>query len=677
MLFFQSALLVGYGYTHVVKRWRLSVSAAILHGGIVLGPLAVLPLDLAGARFADHGDPIVWLIQVMMASVGLPFVALATTAPLLQHWFAASRHPAAGDPYFLYASSNVGSVAALLAYPTLIEPRISLVTQTRLWMAGYVVSAVLILVCLIVVRARAADPFPRAGAPEAVPPPSILRRVEWLALAFVPCSLLLAVTTFLTTDLAAVPLLWIVPLSIYLVTFIIAFSTAAPRAMSVSARVLPLVLLPLILLVIARAGVSLWFALPLHLLTFASFSMLCLGRLAETRPHHAYLTEFYLWLAAGGMLAGVFNSVVAPLIFTSVAEYPVTIAAACLLLAARPRALEVLRSFRPLARPAAVGILTLGLLVTTRTVGLEPREIMVLLGAPALVCFSLSRSPMRFAAGVSAMLAAGAVAGTAAWGNVLHAERTFFGVYRVSEDPDRMFVTLYHGTTVHGRQQARSSVAEPLTYYHRGSPIADVLRSTEREGRSIGIVGLGVGSLAAYARAGEHWTFYEIDRAVERIARDARFFRFLSACPECVVRIGDARMTLEKSSTMHDLLVLDAFSSDAIPVHLLTKEAFATYAARLTPTGLVVFHISNRHVELRPVLARLARDLEWLSLARVNVVGADEKRGHSTSDWVVMGREPGHFSGLNNVREWTALQADEEAAWSDDFANLLGALRWR
>ena len=411
-------------------------------------------------------------------------------------------------------------------------------------------------------------------------------------------------------------------------------------------------------------------------MTFGAASVLCLGRLAALRPQTRHLTEFYLWVAAGGTLGGVINSTVAPAVFTSVAEYPMMLGAACFLLAWTAGAANVAKSYRMLRRPIAIGLVTSIALAAGRTLQLDPREIMLLLGAPALLCFSISREPWRFALGISLMLGAAAVVGTAAWGRVLHAERTFFGVYRVSEDRAGQFVTLYHGTTVHGRQHTGSSLPEPLTYYHRRGPIADVLRQIDGSERSIGVVGLGVGSLAAYARPRDRWTFYEIDPAVERIARDERYFRFLAGCRECVVTIGDARLSLERGREAYDLLVIDAFSSDAVPVHLLTTEAFTTYASRLNPDGVLAFHISNRHVDLRPVLARLARDRQWTALARFDVAGEDLAHGYSASDWVVMGQESRYLARLRQLDGWAALHADGRSSWSDQSANLWAVLRW-
>jgi hypothetical protein len=488
---------------------------------------------------------------------------------------------------------------------------------------------------------------------------------------------MLAVTTYLSTDVAAVPLLWIVPLIIYLGTFIVAFGGHRERALAIAARALPLVLLPLLMLLVAQGEAAWWFALPLHLASFAALSLLCLGRLVQSRPDASHLTRFYLWLAVGGALGGVFNTLVAPTVFAGVAEYPLVIAGACFLLAAGAGVFTVLRRPGRLIKPLLVGVLTLVGLLANHRLGAGPGGLFFFLGVPALLCFSMSRDRPRFAYGVSLLLAAGALGETPAWGRVLHAERTFFGVYRISESADGQLVTLYHGTTVHGRQVKGSAKPEPLTYYRPESPIADVLRAVDRTPLSIGVVGLGVGSLASYAREEDTWIFYELDPAVERMARDARFFRYLEACPGCRVVVGDARVSLDAAAASHDILVLDAFSSDAIPIHLLTREALDVYGRRLAPGGLLTVHISNRHVELRPVIARLARDRGWAAAARMDVVPEALQARYSSSDWVVLAPRAEAIAAIVRSPQWTPLVADDGPAWSDDFSNIWMALRWR
>jgi hypothetical protein len=262
-------------------------------------------------------------------------------------------------------------------------------------------------------------------------------------------------------------------------------------------------------------------------------------------------------------------------------------------------------------------------------------------------------------------------------GSVVHAERTFFGVYRVTTTPQYGFVSLIHGTTLHGRQIQNAPIPEPLTYFHRKSPIGDVFAARGEGARSVGIVGLGIGTLAAYAQPSSHWVFYEIDPAVERIARDTQFFRFLEVCGNrCRVVLGDARLSLAHTNDRYDVLVLDAFSSDAIPVHLLTTEALRVYEQRLTADGILAMHISNRHIKLRPVLGRLARDRGWIAFARFDA-REDNTSGVTASDWVVLARNAEDAGAIARDPRWTRITSADGPAWSDDFSNVWTTLRWR
>ena len=362
----------------------------------------------------------------------------------------------------------------------------------------------------------------------------------------------------------------------------------------------------------------------------------------------------------------------------TIGEYPLVIAVGCLLLGVG----KSLHPSTPLrqrlwAPPAAAGALTAAVLLAGRLERLDEQTIFPLLGLAALASFSVSRRPVYFDLAVSAMVAAGAIVGGFQWGQVQYSARTFFGVYRVTTGADARFVTLYHGTTVHGRQRTGELNPEPLTYYHRQSPIGDVFKTRTGGARSIGVVGLGVGSLAAYLLPTERWTFYEIDPAVEDIARDERFFRYLSVCGgACAVLHGDARLSLQAHPVAHDILVLDAFSSDAIPLHLLTRQAMAVYLSRLADRGILAFHISNNHLDLGPVLARLARDLDLAVRVRVDVVAADDPEGRNTSIWVVAARSMEDFGPIAEDVRWTDLTADDQPAWTDDFSNIWSVIDW-
>jgi hypothetical protein len=489
---------------------------------------------------------------------------------------------------------------------------------------------------------------------------------------------MLGVTTYLSTDVAAVPLLWVVPLACYLLTFIVAFGWYSDGVRARAQRMLPHVLLPLVLLLLSESSLPLVLAVLVHVGAFTLISLLCHGQLALQRPGINHLTEFYLWLAAGGVLGGIFNTLIAPQVFTSVAEYPIAIVAGCLLCVSRGQVLDALANPRSRRRPAFAMAMAVALVIGGRMGGIAGPPILALLGAPALVCLSVAKDAARFALGITGLFAAFAIGNAlvpSGDGQVLRAERTFFGVYRVKADPNRPLISLLHGTTIHGRQVIGDASPEPSTYYHRQSPIGQVLTARGDRARSIGVIGLGTGTLAAYVTPGAHWVFYEIDGAVERLARDARFFRYLERCgTQCDVVIGDARLTLARSQAAHDILILDAFSSDAIPVHLLTTEAVQTYEARLAESGVLAFHISNRHIQLRPVLGRLARARGLVAFARFDAA-VGTQRGHAASDWVIMARRAETLSDLTHDARWTRLSADHRRSWSDDFSNIWSELQ--
>jgi hypothetical protein len=679
MLFFQAALLAGYAYSHVGLE-RLGVRRqALIHSVIVWLPLLVMPFAVAGQAASASDNPIWWLLWTLATRVGLPFVVLASTAPLVQRWFSIARRDAS-DPYWLYAASNAGSLASLITFPTVLEPLIPLRQQTAIWSIGYAIVAALLTSCAVMVIRRGGDAA--LAAPEQTVAnedrPTMRRRLRWLAVAFVPSSLMLGVTTYLSTDVAAVPLLWVLPLSCYLLTFIVAFGWNPNTTSAVARRLLGPALLPLVLIVIADVPLKLWVLVPLHLVAFAVLALWCHSELARDRPGVRHLTEFYLWLAAGGVLGGAFNTIIAPQIFTSVAEYPIAIALGCALGLSLEQLRELARDPRRLSRPAlAVGITIAVLLGEHFTLVTRP-VVVILLGVPIVISSRTARDTARLAIVVIGLLGAFMIGNAfmpTGGGSVLHAERTFFGVYRVRTDPAAHMVTLMHGTTIHGAEVVGHVNPEPLTYYYRGGPISQVFSARGDNARSVGVIGLGAGSLAAYARPGSSWVFYEIDAAVERLARDTRFFHYLGRCgTQCRVVIGDARLSLASAAAVHDVLVLDAFSSDAIPLHLLTSQALQTYESHLAPDGLLVVHISNRHIRLRPVVARLAREQGLTAFARFDG-SADQSRGYQNSEWVVMARTADALESFRHDSQWTALKADTRPAWSDDFSNIWTELR--
>jgi hypothetical protein len=680
MVFFQTALLAGYLYAHLVSRWlglrrQVAVHLAFLTVAALTLPIAIGP----DWKPPTEGTPVPWLIALLAWCLGLPFLVVSSTAPLLQKWFAASGHPAGRDPYFLYAASNLGSMLALLGYPLLLEPLLTLERQNEAWALGYAALAALVAVCGLAVWRRPAAGDRLQDTPAATDEDSVGwgRRLHWLALAFAPSSLLLAVTAYITTDLAAVPLLWVVPLCLYLLTFVIVFARRPVLRHAWMVKAQPFIVIPLALLFTESS--AFWLLLPLHLAAFFVTAMVCHGELARRRPATSHLTEFYLWMAFGGMLGGVFNALLAPIAFDWVLEYPLALVVACLL---RPRLAHHRGGLlATLGLPLLVLLLTL-LQMQWRRLGLPDLGTvgaLILLVPVAMLLYSFAARPLRFGLGVAAVLSVALLAGEP---NQIQARaRSFFGVYTIKHDPAGYHL-LVHGTTVHGAQRSDpSDRSEPLTYFHRDGPLGQVFAALEDSPpQRVAAVGLGVGTVACYRRPGQRWTFFEIDPLVERIARDRRWFHYLADCaPDAEVVMGDARRSLQEAAQgAYDLMILDAFSSDAIPVHLLTREAFALYRERLAPGGLIALHISNRNLDLAPVVADLLADAGLAGRIQTQAPPLAAQRVYrNAATWVVAGRTEADLGALANDSRWDRLPAAAAHPWTDDFSNLIGALRWR
>jgi predicted O-methyltransferase YrrM len=418
----------------------------------------------------------------------------------------------------------------------------------------------------------------------------------------------------------------------------------------------------------------------LHLIAFIVIALVLHIQLAESRPSTEHLTEFYLWIAVGGLLGGLFNTMLAPILFNGIAEYPIAIIVACLLRAQTQETEPWRKSWRALVTVALVGGLTLAANVLMQRWALDFNTWIPLLAIPLLLSFSVARRPQYFAAAITLMLVAGMFGGLNT-GAVLHAERTFFGVYRLMNDADGRYRSLYHGTTLHGRQSLDQAGAnEPLTYYHRTGPIGQVLTALADSLKTgnIGAVGLGTGSLAAYATPEQRWTFYEIDPAVVRIARNPEFFTFLHRSPAAIGIVqGDARLALEAAAPGgHDLLILDAFSSDAIPVHLMTREALQVYLNALSPHGVLAYHISNRQLSLLPVIASLAAEKNLAGLSQFDRGSPEDAAlGKTGSHWVVVARTTADLQTLTSDPRWTPTTNERrQPPWTDDFSNIVSVI---
>jgi hypothetical protein len=693
MVFYQGSLLAGYLYAHFSTRWLGVRRQAGLHLLILCLPWLVLPVAMATAWTPPaETNPIPWLLMLLTVSVGLPFFVVSASAPMLQAWFANTGHPAAKDPYFLYAASNLGSMLALLGYPIIVEPSLSLGGQSVVWTTGYGLLMVLTAGCAVFLWRRA--PKMEMGIAEEEPgrdvplgdDPTISTRMRWLVLSFAPSSLLLGVTTHISTDIAAVPLLWVVPLALYLLTFVLVFARRSPLPHELMVRVQPFVVILLAVLFFHGVSKMVWLKLLLHLVTFFVIAMVCHGELAKTRPRAKYLTEFYIWMSVGGVLGGLFNAMVAPNIFSSIVEYPLVIAVACLL---RPK-LDSPHATGPgrwfdLALPAAM-VFGLGGLV----MGLQARGILmtegstsVILAVAGLIVFSFQARPIRFGLGMAAIF----VVGSLAFGqstSVLHVERNFFGVIRVSRTASPATHVMSHGSTNHGMQrQDPDECRQAIGYYHHSGPLGQVFATLggPDHAREIGIIGLGTGGITAYAQPGQRVVYYEIDPAVERLARDPQYFTYLRDCKaETDVVLGDARLTIGAVADSHfDLLILDAFTSDAIPIHLITREAIGMYLEKLAPQGVLVLHISNRYLDLEPILGNIADDLGAVCHIQKDREVSDQQRaeGKFPSTWAVIARRPEHLAQLANNPKWKPVpKSPDYPLWTDDFSNILTVLRW-
>ncbi len=691
MVFYQAVLLLGYAYAHFVSS-RLGVRHhALLHGLVLLVPLCVLPFAIpAGWVPPTQGNPSFWLLMLMAFAVGLPFFAVSTTSPVIQKWFASSGHRHAKDPYFLYAASNLGSMLALLGYPLVVEPMFTLDQQSRGWMWGYWSFVVLAFGCILwVVKRSPPGLFPEntvvpiSGIGEvASTKPTAVRRLRWVLLSFVPTSLLLSVTNYLSSEVAVIPLLWIIPLALYLLTFILVFSRCEILPRRLWSRGLPIVLVPLIMVFNLRLAQPMGWLMLLHLVAFFIAAMLCHSELAADRPEVDHLTEFYLWLSVGGVLGGIFNALVAPMIFNSLAEYPLMLVVAYLV-GNSVRLAE--RKLGDWLWPLLLGLVTFGAVLAERSNRITEGFVVtgLMFGIPSLICFFFSRRPLRFALGMGALFLAGSFY-QGERGHVLHAERSFFGVHRVTLDPTGRYHLLAHGATVHGVQSLDLGRRhESLAYYHSSGPGAEVLALYAQDAKKrIGLIGLGVGSLASFAQPGQSWTYFEIDPVVLKLARDPRYFSFLSDSPaDMRVVLGDARLSLTtESDGKFDVFVVDAFSSDAIPVHLVTREALALYLRKLAPGGIIAFHISNLHLDLEPVFASLARDAQLVAMTRDDTVitQSEVAMGKYPSIWLVMARSSLDLKQLTQESGWRMSRENlGQRVWTDDYSNLLGAFRWQ
>jgi hypothetical protein len=648
LVFFQAVLLAGYLLAHFSSQRLAGGRHLVFQLGLLCLPLLVLPLSVPAGWDLTSGSPVVGALAVLTLMVGLPFLALSTASPTLQRWFSQTDHPDAGDPYFLYAAGNVGSMIALLGYPLVLEPMLGLKTQTQLFAGVYLFLLVLFAACAWSVRGSASVSAPASLTDS--PVISWAQRGRWVGLAALPSALLLGVTRYIATDVASFPLLWIVPLVLYLLTFVIAFGRPSPKLLGIASSATRLLGVGL---VITFVGQPLVLQLAIHLSWFFAATLLCHLRLAADRPDVARLTEFYAWISTGGVIGGATVALLAPIIFNRVWEYPLAIVAATALTIGAVKGWGGVGSWIAIGAAAGAGLYF--------QMDSQVQIAALCYGIAGIVAFARTARPEAMAIAMAAMLGLIVAAPS---GDLLFRDRSFFGTYAVVVNDDGAH-QLIMGTTLHGRQRL-DEPNRPTSYYHPAGPLGSVFGRTDTP-QSVVVIGLGAGEIAAYGQAGDQFTFVEIDPKVVEIAENTELFTFLADSPaDLDVIVGDGRIELQKLDGAFDIVVVDAFSSDSIPVHLLTLEAVAGYVEK-APEGLVAIHVSNRHFDLQPVLAGIAQELGTTAWSLQFSPDQDERAtGATASTWVVL--DPGNV--FEPDARWNVL-GDSDLVWTDDYANLL------
>ncbi len=687
MVFYQAVLLTGYAYAHFSTS-RFSIRRQTTTH-LVLVAFAILLLPIGLPRSAqpptDH-SPILWLLGTLTLTVGLPLFVLSTTAPILQRWFADTDHKLAKDPYFLYAGSNAGSLASLLAYPVFIE-RFPLATQRIGWSFGYVAFALLLVTCAFAAgRYRSGSKLGNGilGSATTLDAESMTRRrrAKWMLLSLLPSSWMFSVTQHITTDLAPIPLLWIVPLALYLFTFILVFSRFGPKIHAIGLQIFPLVIALLCLSSIFKGH---WALLFVHLAGFLFGSLLCHGELAKDRPSTARLTEYYLCMSIGGVLGGAFNAILAPVIFPLLFEYPIAVFLVCLV---RPTNV-ISANRRSLLGKCLLLAITLAIALLLFRSGLPTvsnQRIVrfVEFGSLAMILLYWFGWRVLFACLAGSILGID-ISIPSVQGNNILTERSFFGVHRVLESPVGKLHLLMHGSTIHGLEDlstGKSCLA--TTYYHKTGPLGEVFGviADRSVGKRIGVIGLGAGTIAAYPQTGRHFVFFEIDPAVQRIAEDPKLFLFLKGCDASYeIKLGDGRLNLDKQPDgSFGILVLDAFASDAIPIHLLTLEAVRLYFEKLSSDGMLVCNISNNYANLLPVFAKVANECGLVCLYKLDadVTLKAQKEGKYPSKYVILARDRMSLLGLDQKPGWELQKGNgKQRCWTDDSSNVLEVLDWK
>jgi spermidine synthase len=671
LAFFQAALLAGYAYAHGLQRLKSLKGQMAAHIAVLAVAALTLPLRISevfGPPSINH--PAFWLLGVLLVSIGPAFAALSATAPLLQAWYARLSPASEGgtDPYRLYAASNLGSLLALLAYPVLVEPLMRLKLQAGSWSLGYG-AFVLVVFALAGLsrRARAIDLPPLAAAP----PVAWGERLVWIGLSAATSSLLLGVTAHITQDVASAPFLWVIPLALYLLSFVIAFQ-ARPLIAPGVALVLQAAFVPMAAALYSLLQAPWLLQLAANLGAFFFTALVCHQALTRRRPAPARLTDFYLSMSLGGVIGGAFNAFLAPVIFNAVWEYPIVLGLACV---ARPWGRGRLDQWGVGVLVSAV--LAIGVLLIPQLGGMN--TIAMLMTVAGCAAFLLRGKGLIYA---TIVLALGLTSYEQLFKGKRESFRSFFGEVQLVRVPAPIYGVvkiMVHGSTLHGAQpERRAQRCIPTTYYGPGTPIATTIRTAQvlHPAMRMGAVGLGTGTVAAFTRPGDSLRFFEIDPLIVRIATDPSKFSFVNGCArgQVSVTLGDARQSLEKvPDRSYDLLLVDAFSSDSVPTHLLTAEAMRTYLRVIKPDGVVLLHLSNRNLELEGPAAASARLAGGTPVEQDYFTSAPSVYVESGAQAILFARDRQALRPFMGRSDWRPPRYAARP-WTDDYVNVFGAL---
>lgn len=688
MLFFQAALLGGYLYANVLSnRVRLQFQPFI-HIALLLSAVLVFPMQFAGVGDVDPAtQPMRWLMGMLLFSVGVPFFVISATAPLLQRWFSHTNHRDAANPYFLYAASNIGSMGALLCYPFLIEPFYALMTQVRSWETGVTLLALLFVpVAWFLLSHIKRQVFVEPVYDESVKVAEQVtwkQRGSWVIYSAVPASLLYGVTAYITTDIAPIPFLWVLPLALYLLTFILVFSTR-PRGGDLAQKLHPVVVgILFMFMVLPFTGLQI---LAIHLAVYVVVVLSVHTQLSRSKPEARHLTEFFLWMSLGGVLGGAFNTLVAPHVFNSVVEYPLALLLSCLLLPNTPTLwMQLRRHARLVVACAAVMAIAyfalplLGRMIASQTENIEGFGMQLasglVIGQAILLGIVLIRYRVQAVALVACLTAIFVLMNLAAPlttnADKLLKDRSVFAVYAVEYRQEAEANFLVQGSTVHGIQKRKPE--ERLEAYGYYARIVPLIRAMTESDSRVALVGLGAGALVCAGSAGDAYDVYEIDPLIYQIASDKTYFSYLADCPtQKQVLLGDGRMRIaEQPDDYYDLIILDAFNSDAIPLHLLTQQAVEGYRQKLKAGGSILFHVSNRYIDLRPALSTIAHSEGMQAYSRY--LNGEEGETNFASEWVIMTGNADVPSLL--TKDWKRLSINEPRyLWTDSYSNIFTSL---